>query len=68
MAKKNTPTVAAYNPQCAKCNSTDLQHVKKIREMKYSGEAPNGKLYKKVVWQRYKCRECGQFQVIKRYC
>ena len=63
---KRSPVQKVYAAKCIKCESAKLKVVKKIREQDYAG-VHEGKTYKKVIFRRVKCLECGQFQIVKEY-
>jgi len=58
--------IAVVPPGCPRCGSTKRSAYWGKRERRIDGQV-DGKKYRKVVWRRCRCEECGQVRIERAY-
>ena len=61
------PVVEIQASRCPSCESTERTPYADRRELSYSGTAPDGQHYDRVVWRSCRCARCGQARVDKTF-
>lgn len=55
--------VTAIPPACPRCQSTQRESVRIVRERCLPGTAPNGQPRTHIVWRRVRCRGCRGYWI-----
>lgn len=55
-------SVTAVPTRCRKCGSPERSPYVNRRAIEVGGVEPDGRRYRRVVWRRCQCLECGQWR------
>lgn len=55
--------VATFPAACPRCQSTDRESIRIVRERAIAGTMPNGQPQTHIVWRRVRCNACGQYWI-----